>query len=149
MTSAALYQEIVLDHSRAPRNFGALEAHTHAADGSNPLCGDALRVELRVVDACIVDIRFRGEGCAIARATASMLSERAVRLGAAEIASMEHSFARVVAGETERDDGLGDLNALGALARYPARRKCALLAFATLRAALAGRGKTTTEGTRV
>lgn len=148
MTLAALYQEIVLDHSRAPRNFGALAVHTHAADGSNPLCGDALRVELRLVDARIVDIRFRGEACALARASASMLSERAVRRDAAEIARLENDFARVVGGEVERDDALGDLNAFGALVRYPARRKCALLPFATLRAALAGCAKTTTEGAR-
>jgi nitrogen fixation NifU-like protein len=146
MTASSLYQEIVLEHSRAPRNFGGLEAHTHAADGDNPLCGDALRFELRVIDERIAEIRFRGEGCAIARATASMLSERVAGLGAAETAILETSFARVVSGEIDSDATLGDLNALAALAKYPTRRKCALLPFATLRAALAGAAKTTTEG---
>lgn len=147
MTTAELYQEIVLDHSRAPRNFGALDTHTHAADGDNPLCGDTLHIQLRVVDARIVEMRFRGEACAVARATASMLSEYAANRSDAEVARMEDLFARVISGEIERDDALGELNALAALTRHPTRRKCALLPFATLRAALAGAAKTTTEGT--
>jgi|SRR5579863_1550704 len=146
MTTASLYQELVLEHSRMPRNFGALAEHTHAADGDNPLCGDALHIELRVVDMRIAEMRFRGEACAVARATASMLSERVARLDAGEIASMESRFVRVVSGEVERDETLGDLNALAALMHYPTRRKCALLPFAALRAALAGAARATTEG---
>jgi nitrogen fixation protein NifU and related proteins len=146
MTTAALYQELVLEHSRAPRNFGALPSHTHAADGDNPLCGDALHVELRLEDAHIAEIRFRGEACAIVRATASLLSEQALQLGATEIAALEAAFIHVIKGEAVPDNMLADLNALAALARYPSRRKCALLPFSTLRAALAGIASTTTEG---
>lgn len=146
MSASELYQRLVLEHSRAPRHFGALDAPTHHADGANPLCGDALHIELRVVEGRIAAIAFRGEACAIAKATASMLGEAAARLDADGAAQLEARFARLIGGELERDDTLGDLNALAALAHYPSRRKCALLPFATLRAALAGIEKTTIEG---
>jgi nitrogen fixation NifU-like protein len=145
MTSS-LYTQIVLDHSRAPRNFGALEGHTHAADGVNPLCGDALRVELRSADGRVADLRFRGEACAVARAAASMLSEVACGKTAAQIADLEMTFVALVEGAIDRDDRLADLNAMAPLVQHAARRKCALLAFATLRAALAGAVSATTEG---
>jgi nitrogen fixation NifU-like protein len=148
MSVSELYQRIVLEHSRAPHNFGTLAAPTHAADGDNPLCGDALHVDLRVAEGRVEAITFRGAACAIAKATASLLSERAKRLDANEVAQLETCFARLIRGEIEADAALGDLNALAALANYPARRKCALLPFATLRAALAGETKTTTEGKR-
>jgi nitrogen fixation NifU-like protein len=145
MTSI-LYTQTVLDHSRAPRNFGALEGHTHAADGVNPLCGDELRIELRSDDGRIVELRFRGEACAVATAAASMLSELASGKTAGQIADLEARFVRLVEDGIERDDRLADLNAMAPLAQHAARRKCALLAFATLRAALAGSASATTEG---
>ena len=86
MSAPPLYQQLVLDHSRAPRRFGELAGHTHAADGSNPLCGDTLHVELHVADARIVGYAFRGEACAVARASASMLGDR---LDSAEIAALD------------------------------------------------------------
>ncbi len=146
MSANELYQRIVLEHSRAPRHFGALALPTHAADGANPLCGDALHVELHVADGRIEEIAFRGEACAIARATASLLGERSRRLDAEAVARLEACFASLIRGEIGADQALGALNALAALANYPTRRKCALLPFATLRAALAGTPKTTTEG---
>ncbi|HEX7916821.1 Fe-S cluster assembly sulfur transfer protein SufU [Rudaea sp.] len=146
MSASELYQRIVLEHSRAPRHFGALAEPTHQADGANPLCGDALHVELRVVDGRIAAIAFRGDACAIAKATASMLGEAAARLDADGIAALEARFARMIGGEAKAGTLPGDLNALAALAHYPSRRKCALLPFVTLRAALAGTAKTTTEG---
>jgi nitrogen fixation NifU-like protein len=145
MTPAALYQELVLEHSRAPRNFGELPDHTHAAYGANPLCGDALHVELRMLGAHIAQMRFRGESCAIVRATTSLLSEQVVQLTSLDIAALETTFARVITGQGGYEAALGDLNALAALANYPTRRKCALLPFSTLRAALAGTLRTTTE----
>lgn len=145
MSANPLYQRIVLEHSRAPRHFGALAAATHAADGDNPLCGDALHVELCVADGCIEAIAFRGEACAITRATASLLGGRISRIGVEEVAQLEARFAELINGESQADAALGDLNALATLANYPARRKCALLPFATVRAALAGITKTTTE----
>ena len=146
MSASELYQRIVLEHSRTPRHFGALAAPTHVADGDNPLCGDALHVELSVADGQVGAVAFRGEACAIAKATASLLSERAVALDADGIAELEARFARLIRGEIDADETLGDLNALAALANYPTRRKCALLPFAAVRAALAGTPKTTTEG---
>jgi nitrogen fixation NifU-like protein len=143
--ASALYQRLVLEHGRAPRHFGTLAEPTHAADGDNPLCGDALHAELRVVDGRIEAVAFQGEACAIAKATASLLGARALRLAADDFARLEASFARVIRGEVEVDDMLGDLNALAPLAHHPSRRKCALLPFATLRAALAGIPRATTE----
>jgi nitrogen fixation protein NifU and related proteins len=141
-----LYTQTVLGHQRAPRNFGALEEHTHAADGVNPLCGDSLHIELRQAEGRIEQMRFSGEACAVALATASMLSELAPGRSDAELADLEGRFARLVNGDLEHDAALADLNVFAALAKHPARRKCALLAFATLRAALAGRPATSTEG---
>lgn len=141
-----LYTQNVLEHSRAPRNFGRLEGHTHAADGANPLCGDTLRCELRSVDGRIDALRFSGSACAVARATASMLSGVAAGRSAAQIAALEQRFVRVIEGQVDGDGELGELNAMQALARHASRRKCALLPFATLRAALAGAPTATTEG---
>jgi nitrogen fixation NifU-like protein len=146
LDATALYTQCVLDHQRAPRNFGRLEGHTHAADGANPLCGDSMHVELRCADGRIAAMRFDGAACAVATATASMLSEIAPGRSAGQIDELEARFRRLIDGTSAHDDLLADLNALSALARHPARRKCALLAFATLRAALAGTASATTEG---
>ncbi|MBS0590595.1 MAG: SUF system NifU family Fe-S cluster assembly protein [Proteobacteria bacterium] len=143
--SSTLYQHIVVEHSRSPRHFGALSEATHAADGANPLCGDALRVELRIERGHIAAVAFRGEACAIAKATASLLSEQSLGRDASDIAMLEARFERLICGDIAADETLGDLNALAALSRYPARRKCAMLPFATWRAALAGESRITTE----
>lgn len=146
MPAAGPYTRIVLEHSRAPRRFGALEAPTHSADGANPLCGDALHIDLRVAAGRVAAIAFRGEACAVATATASLLGERVLQLDADAVADLEARFARLIGGDVAADEVLGDLNALAALAHYPSRRKCATLPFATLRAALAGAPRSTTEG---
>lgn len=145
MSVPAIYQQLVLEHSRSPRRFGALAEPTHAADGANPLCGDHLRVQLRVVDERIVGYAFSGEACAIARASASMLGEQVAQLGIAQVERLSADIARIVRGEIAAEPELGDLNALAALAHYPSRQKCALLALATLQAALAGATSATTE----
>jgi nitrogen fixation NifU-like protein len=142
---STLYRDIVLAHHRAPRRCGALAQPTHASDGVNALCGDALRIELRVgADGCIAEYGFSGECCAIATATASMLGDTVQGLSVAEIAPLQQAFAALITGEAPAP-ALGDLAALGELARYPARRKCALLPWATLIAALGGVARTTTE----
>jgi len=143
--TASLYQQAVLDHYRNPRNHGEMAGCTHAADGANPLCGDSLRIELACADGRIVDMRFSGEACAVTTAAASMLSELVSGFDAARIAELEQPFQRLVAGEIANDDTLGPLNAFGELRRYPSRRKCALLPWATLRAALAGTARASTE----
>jgi len=145
MPEQRLYQELVLDHYKNPRNRGALDGCTHAADGVNPLCGDSLRVELVCADGRIAAMKFSGEACAITTATASMLSELVDGLDLAQVAALSLPFERLVDGEIAEEPALGSLNALGELRRYPARRKCALLPWATLRAALGGTPRITTE----
>jgi len=145
MSTPALYREAVLDHYRNPRNRGVLAEHTHAADGVNPLCGASLRIELNCARGRIVDMRFSGEACAITIATASMLSELVRGLEMAQVATLHAPFEQVLLGELDADRKLGSLNALAELHRYPARRKCAELPWATLQAALAGTARVSTE----
>ena len=144
--AASLYTKLVLEHSRAPRHFGRLDGYTHAADGVNPLCGDTLRCELRSTEGRVEALRFSGVACAVATATASMLGGMAEGLSAEQIAMLEQRFVHLIEGAVAEDNELGELNAMHALARHAARRKCALLPFATLRAALAGAPSATTEG---
>jgi nitrogen fixation NifU-like protein len=121
MAESSLYQQIVLEHYRHPRNRGSLDTCTHAADGANPLCGDRLRIELACAGERIEGLRFSGEACAIAG-----------------------RFEQLVESGDE-DGSLGALNAMRELQHHPSRRKCALLPWATLRAALAGEARATTE----
>lgn len=146
MSASDLYRDLVLEHNRSPRGFGSLPACTHAAEGDNPLCGDHLRIEL-ALDAAgrVQDFAFSGQSCAITVATASLLGERVRGLDAVAIAGLEARFARLVRGECEADPTLDGLNALSELRAYPARRKCALLPWATLAAALRGTPHATTE----
>jgi nitrogen fixation protein NifU and related proteins len=144
MDTPALYRDIVLDHHRAPRNYGALDTPTHAADGVNALCGDALRMELRLSEGLIAEYRFHGECCAITMAAASLLGQRVAGLDAAAVVALARQFDALLQG-AEPAPELGELAAFSELARYPARRKCALLPWATLAAALAGEARATTE----
>jgi len=145
MPEQRLYQELVLDHYRNPRNRGALDGCTHAADGVNPLCGDSLRVELVCANGRIAAMKFSGEACAITTATASMLSELVAGFDVGELAALNAPFDRLLRGEVEADETLGPLNALAELRRHPLRRKCAELPWATLRAALEGTSRISTE----
>jgi nitrogen fixation NifU-like protein len=145
MDTPALYRDAVLDHYRNPRNRGVLANCTHAADGVNPLCGDSLHIELVCEDGRIVEMRFSGEACAITTATASMLSELVRGFDGRQVAAANAPFERLLAGETDDDRALGALNALRELRRYPSRRKCAQLPWATLRAALEGTARISTE----
>jgi nitrogen fixation NifU-like protein len=144
VADATLYGGIVLDHYRHPRNQGALPACTHAADGANPLCGDRLRIELRFEHGHVLELRHAGEACAVSTAAASMMSELVAGLDAQQIAALGRQFEHFVAGEAD-DAGLGPLAAMRDLQNHPARRKCALLPWATLYAALAGDARATTE----
>jgi len=144
--AAGLYQQLVLDHQRAPRNYGALADATHHADGVNALCGDHLHMQARCADGRIEAVGFTAQACAITMAAASMLSERAAGFDAAQLERFDADFSAFLRGEAGIDPAaLGDLAALAELQRYPARRRCALLPFATLRAALAGATLATTE----
>lgn len=133
-----LYQEMVVEHKRAPRNFGTLPAPTHQARGTNPQCGDDLGVQLEVEQGRVRDIRFRGQGCAICIASASMMSE-AVKGREVEFAQqLQQRFRAVLTGEVEPEGAeLGKLVSLAGVRRYPGRIKCALLGWHALMHALA------------
>lgn len=133
-----LYQEVVLEHKRAPRNFGHLAHPTHQARGTNPQCGDNIAVELELRDGCVHDIRFSGQGCAICMASASMMGE-AVKGRDVELArQLQQHFRAVLTGEAEPEaTHLGKLVSLAGVRRYPSRIKCALLGWHALMHALA------------
>ena len=127
-----LYQDIILSHNKRPRNEGALPGHTHEAEGYNPLCGDRVKVFLKVEDGLVADVRFEGEGCAISRASASMMTERLNGCPVAEIDSRVAGVVEMLAGRDQPEmelDQVGDLAALAGVRKFPARIKCATLAW--------------------
>jgi nitrogen fixation NifU-like protein len=136
-----LYQQVILDHHRKPRNFRKLPHPTQTAEGFNPLCGDRVAVEVQVEDGVIRDIAFQGSGCAISRASASMMTATLAGkpVGLAERA-FEH-FRRMVTDHEPAeppDPALSKLAVFAGVREYPSRVKCATLAWHTLHAALAG-----------
>ena len=134
-----LYQEVILDHSRRPRNFGALEDRSHAAHGHNPLCGDRLTVYVELADGVIANARFVGNGCAISTASASLMTESVRGRSLAEAQALFERFHAAVTAAPDEDvnlEGLGKLAVLAGVREYPVRVKCASLAWHTLRAAL-------------
>ena len=135
-----LYQEVIFDHYRKPRNYHALACANHKAKGHNPLCGDQVTVYLKVAGDVIEDLSFEGTGCAISTASASLMTEA---LKGKKIAEVEHLFldfhAMVTESEDEDHPDLGKLEALAGVREFPARIKCATLAWHTLQAALKDR----------
>jgi nitrogen fixation NifU-like protein len=138
-----LYQEVVLDHGKRPRNYGPLEGATHRAEGLNPLCGDRLTVWARLEDGKVREVRFEGAGCAISKASASVMTGVVKGKTAEEIDAIFARFHRLVTeGPGPGDEeGLGKLAVFGGVHEYPTRVKCASLAWHALRAALSGRGE--------
>jgi len=130
-----LYQEVLLDHYRSPRNFGPLENATCRADGYNPLCGDRVTVFARLDGDRLAGLRFVGAGCAISTASASLMTECLQGKSRAEADALFGRFQAILRGEGT-PTGLGKLEALAGVAEYPARVKCATLAWHALRAAL-------------
>ncbi len=136
-----LYQEVVLDHGKRPRNFREVAGATARAEGYNPLCGDQLTVTMRLEDGVIRDVGFVGQGCAISRASASLMTGAVKDMTRAQA---EHLFEQVHTLVTEGPDAVKDAEVLGKLAvlsgvsEFPTRVKCASLAWHALRAALAG-----------
>ena len=137
-----LYQEVILDHHRKPRNFRKLDHPTQHAEGYNPLCGDRVTVEVALDGDVIRDIGFQGSGCAISRASASLMT---ADLKGKDVAEAEATFARFRAMLTEAaadpSAELGKLGVLAGVREFPSRIKCATLAWHTLHAALSGRGE--------
>ncbi|HEX9244057.1 MAG TPA: SUF system NifU family Fe-S cluster assembly protein [Anaeromyxobacter sp.] len=137
-----LYQEVVLDHGKRPRNFGPLADATHRAEGLNPLCGDHFTVFARLDGDRVAEARFEGSGCAISKASASVMTGAVKGKTRAEIDAIFERFHKLVTqGPTAGDEGsLGKLAVFGGVHEYPTRVKCASLAWHALRAALAGKG---------
>src|SRR5262249_42298547 len=134
---ADLYQELIIDHSRRPRNFRRLENATHQAEGFNPLCGDKVRVYLDLDKEVVRDVGFEGEGCAISKASASLMTESIKGKSKAEIEQLFSRFRDAAMGTGDGDPaGLGKLAVFSGLRGFPTRVKCATLVWHTLRAAL-------------
>ena len=135
-----MYQELILEHAKSPRNYRALASPTRKAEGFNPLCGDRCTIYLAMQGDVIEDIGFQGNGCAISRASASMLTQSLKGKTAAEAEKLFKSFHGMVTGQSPNGDraALGKLEVFGGVSEFPARVKCATLAWHTLEAALHG-----------
>ena len=139
-----LYQELILEHKRARRRFGHLDAPTHHAQGRNPQCGDDIAVELRVEGDRLADIRFHGQGCAICMASASMMSEAVAGQDLAHARALQQRMRAVLTGQLDPEAAhLGKLVSLSGVRRYPGRIKCALLGWHALMHALDGQAEDT------
>jgi nitrogen fixation protein NifU and related proteins len=130
-----LYREVILDHNKRPRNYHSMDAAVKA-EGYNPLCGDRLTVYLRIENGVIVDASFQGSGCAISKASASLMTESVRGRTVEEAETLFERFHRMVTKPGEQpDDDLGKLQVLAGVRRFPMRVKCATLAWHALRAA--------------
>lgn len=130
-----LYQEVIFDHNRRPRNYGPLVDANRNANGHNPLCGDVIQLHLKVKDGVIEDVHFEGEGCAISTASASLMTEALKGRTEAEAQKMFEGFHQMVTGHGVPKE-MGKLEVLSGVSEFPARVKCASLAWHTLNAAL-------------
>ena len=135
-----LYQEMVLDHSSRPRNYRKLEGEHQSLEGYNPLCGDKYTVYLKVTDGVITDIGFQGSGCAISKASTSMMTESVKGKDKEKVQEIFDLFHQMITrnpeSDFEPDEQLGDLEILSGVADFPVRVKCAVLSWHTLQAAL-------------
>ena len=143
-----LYQEVILEHNKNPRNFREIEDADQTADGKNPLCGDALRVYVAMEGDKIADVAFKGSGCAISKASASMMTQAVKGKTREEAEVLFNEFHEMVTGglDAEADaNSLGKLKIFAGVLEFPARVKCASLSWHTLHAALSGDDAVTTE----
>lgn len=132
-----LYQEVIIDHSKSPRNFGPIEVPTHRAEGYNPLCGDHFRVYLTVRDGRVENARFDGAGCAISTSSASLMTEAVRGRPVDEVEALFDRVHALIVGEADPGGpDLGKLEAFSGVQNFPMRVKCATLAWHTLKAAL-------------
>jgi nitrogen fixation NifU-like protein len=136
-----LYQDVILEHSKAPRNFHEMPAANRKAEGFNPLCGDRFTVYIDVEDDSIRDISFQGSGCAISKASASMMTQSLKGKSTAEAEKLFGTFHKLVTGHAPANDAadLGKLAVFSGVSEFPMRVKCATLAWHTLHAALEGK----------
>ncbi len=135
-----LYQEIILDHGKSPRNFGKPESFTAEADGYNPLCGDKVHIYVTLKDGRVEDVHFEGRGCAISMASASLMTEVLVGKTETEARALFDNFHELVTTEHDLvgDDDFDRLVVLGGVRQYPSRIKCATLAWHTFNNAITG-----------
>lgn len=136
MSLRDLYQEIIVDHGKQPRNFGELPDATLQKDGHNPLCGDQLTIFLIEKGGVVEDVRFKGTGCAISVASASLMTECIKGKRLEEVKRMFDCFHQLVTEGQSSDDDLGKLAVFAGVAEFPVRVKCATLAWHTVKAAL-------------
>ena len=141
-----LYQEVILDHNRRPRNFHALADASHTAEGFNRLCGDRLTLYVKVTGEVITDVAFEGAGCAISKASASMMTDAIKGHTVAEAEALFARFHRMVTTPPDQSvEDMGKLSSLAGVREFPVRVKCASLAWHTLKAALNNKTETSTE----
>jgi nitrogen fixation NifU-like protein len=143
-----LYQEVILEHNKKPRNYGALEPCSHRGHGINPLCGDDIDVTLAIEDGRVADIKFRGSGCAISQASASLMTVNVKGKTVQEAEVLVSQFREMIRGglDPSRDENvLGRLSLFQGVRDIPARVKCAVLPWATLHSAITGEGAASTE----
>jgi nitrogen fixation NifU-like protein len=140
-----LYQALILDHNKKPRNFGVLEDANRSADGHNPLCGDRIHLTARVEDGMLADLRFEGSGCAISTASASLMTQAVKGRPLAEALRLFERFRALVTAERGAEAGgaeLGKLAVFAGVREFPVRVKCATLPWHTLKNALEASGET-------
>ena len=138
-----LYQQVILDHHKHPRNFRRTEDANHTAQGFNPLCGDKIDIYIRVGDGIIEDVSFQGSGCAISTASASMMTDSLKGKSVEEAEALFEKFHELVTGQSDPDPaGLGKLAVFAGVREFPLRVKCATLAWHTCLAALEGKTET-------
>jgi nitrogen fixation NifU-like protein len=133
-----LYQEVILDHYKTPRNYGRLPDADRSAEGNNPLCGDHLTVFLKMDGDKLGDVRFEGNGCAISKASASLMTAAVKGRTQKEVDDLFDRFHKMVTGDATQASSLGKLAVMSGVSEFPVRVKCASLAWHTLKAALKG-----------
>ena len=143
-----LYQQVILDHNKKPRNFRKLESANHTAEGYNPLCGDQLTVYLNVDGDLVTDVGFEGSGCAISKASASMMTQAVKGKSKEQAETLFKEFHSMVTGELDEEsehNSLGNLKIFAGVREFPVRVKCATLPWHTMHAALNKQEQISTE----
>ena len=143
-----LYQQVILDHNKKPRNFRKLENANHTADGYNPLCGDQLTIYLDLEDGFVKEVGFEGSGCAISKASASMMTQAVKGKSKEQAENLFQEFHSMVTGELNEEieeNSLGNLKIFAGVREFPVRVKCATLPWHTLHAALNKQDQVSTE----
>jgi len=143
-----LYQQVILDHNKKPRNFRKLEAANHTAEGYNPLCGDQLTIYLNLEDDLVKEVGFEGSGCAISKASASMMTQAVKGKSKEQAENLFKEFHRMVTGELDeetQENNLGNLKIFAGVREFPVRVKCATLPWHTMHAALNKQEQISTE----